>query len=357
MLKKPIPKLLIFLAGGFLILGNVSFALAEPISEEGLKLDFSRVDENVNPGDKLEKTIKVTNMSGKSQIIYAKVRDFAAPEDESGEPQFLASGETAPEISLKSWITVPPGGVEFKPGEMKDVNVAINVPENASPGSHYGAVFFGVTPPEATGKTAILIGREAGALVLLRVSGEIRESADIREFRSEKYFNGAPPVKLITRIQNSGNVHVTPAGVISIKNMLGREVASLVFNEQGDSALPDSIRRFENIWNPSFALGRYEADLILAYGEKGQSRESLLSTTSFFVMPGKIILIVLGFFVILVISIAAALLVWKRRLLKGVNPILVKIRAHGIVKEMRYLRLALIFILLLLAIFVLILMI
>jgi hypothetical protein len=174
------------------------------------------------------------------------------------------------------------------------------VPVEAGPGGYYGAILFGTSPPKLSLSSAdkgagMAIAQQTGSLVLLQVKGDVYEEARIREFNTDKGIYGTPfDVNFILRVENLGNVHVKPAGLISIKNMFGKEVGQIQVNNTGANVLPKSIRRFGYVWSGNMALGRYQATLGLSYGtatdKGGQGKQSLVTEIYFWIVPWKIVI-------------------------------------------------------------------
>jgi hypothetical protein len=186
-------------------------------------------------------------------------------------------------FSLADWITVSPtGNVTIQPGSTQDYIVSINVPDDAEPGSHFGSVVFSTLPPEQEGSAA-LVSQEIAPVILIRVAGDVTESADIEEFRTEKSFYSSSDggVVLLSRLENTGNVHFKPVGKIVIENMWGSQVAEIELDRR--NVLPESIRQISSDWKPEgFQFGRYTATLTLVYGDSDEIRTA---ETSFTIVP------------------------------------------------------------------------
>jgi len=280
------------------LLGS-SLALAQASS---FKISPVRVEDIVEPGDMIERSIKVTNASAEPATLYPYLRDFVAS-GESGRPELKPAGSEI--YGASQWINIPQQGIELEAGEEKEISFLIEVPQEAGPGGYYGAVMFGSLPPDfklGPGQeergAAITIGQQTGALVLLKVLGDIQEEAVIREFSTDNDLYKTPfSVKFLTRVENRGNVHIKPYGNIKITNILGDEVAVLTVNEGGSNVLADSIRRFENSWSDNLAFGKYTASLVLSFGtfasEGGQGRQTLSAQNSFWIIPWNIVIPVL----------------------------------------------------------------
>lgn len=277
-----------------------TFFLFDSVSAQGgsgITISPVRIEDLVDPGEKLTKTLKVTNSSASSKKLYGFLKDFKAG-NESGAPILIEPGSEEGSY-LASWITVPSEGIEFAPGEEKELNFTIDVPADVGPGGYYGGVYFGTKPPrlniDSEDKGAgMSVGQQSGALVLLQVKGDVKEEADIREFATDKEVYGTPfDVTFITRVENKGNVHVKAIGHIRIENMFGKEVALIPMNENGGNVLPGSIRRFEEMWSDDMGFGRYYAEVILSYGTNvrlgGQGKQTLTGGKYFWIMPWRII--------------------------------------------------------------------
>jgi len=206
----------------------------------------------VEPGETLQKSVKIVNDSSVAKTMYAYLMDFKS-EGEMGKAKLIAPGSEKGYF-LSSWIDITAEGVDFGPKEEREIFFTINVPADVGPGGYYGAVIFGPKPSEVrpAGEekgAAVAVTQQVGALVLLQVAGDATEEAVIREFSTDKEFYSTPfSVNFLIRIENLGNVHIKPHGTIEISNMLGKEVAVVRVNDRGANVLPDSVRRFENSW-------------------------------------------------------------------------------------------------------------
>ncbi len=277
---------------------NINFkkVLAQP--SMGIKISPVRIEDIVDPGETITKYIKVANESNQKKTLYVYLKDFKA-EGEEGKPKLIAPGSEKGYF-LASWIDITKEGIEFGPWEEKTIKFQIHVPSDVGPGGYYGAILFGAQPPklniEGEDKGAgMAIAQQTGCLVLLQVSGDIIEKAEIREFSTDKNFYSTPfKVNFLIRVENLGNVHVKPHGAITIKNMFGKKVAEVKVNDKGANVLPNSIRRFEVDWESDSGFGKYTAELGLSYGtavsKGGKGKQSIFSTITFWIIPWRIII-------------------------------------------------------------------
>lgn len=106
--------------------------------------------------------------------VYISTED-CQPGTNYGTPVCTAPrnpGIVDPTIS-STWITTDQVGYFTIPaGGSRVINYTVNVPINASPGGHYGAIFFNNPDGAVTGNT-VQMNRRIGMLYLLTVPGDI----------------------------------------------------------------------------------------------------------------------------------------------------------------------------------------
>lgn len=293
-------------------------------SGEGVKISPVKIEDLVDPGQVLSKVVSVTNNSNTPREIFLFLRDFKA-EGELGQAKLIEPGSEEGSF-LASWLEIATSGIEFLPHETKEIPFIIRVPKETGPGGYYGAVVFGTKPPKFNEESkdrgaGMSIGQQAATLLLLQVKGDVYEEADIREFSTDKeYYNTPFDVKFSTRIENKGNVHVSPVGTLTIKNQFGKAVKEIIFNEKVSNILPRTFRRFNHSWSGDFAFGKYTATLGLTYGTPtnlgGQGMQSLYMERSFWILPWKLIGLVVASILLIIIIVWILLRLYKNKAVK-----------------------------------------
>lgn len=271
------------------------------ISSKAFALTLSpvRLELSGDPGTTLTGEFTVTNEQNTSQIIYPSYENFTS-NGESGAPVFSDK-----KIGLDTWISVGPSQLSVGPGQSITVPYTITIPKDANPGGYFAAIFWGTSSPSDT--TQVSIGAKIGMLVLLRVNGNILESAGITSFdrNDHGFFYTTLPVELRYTFRNSGGDRVEPHGTITIRDTFFVPSATLDANRVQGNVLPGSTREFTTDWvvykapEPvsgffgtvryewqNFALGLYRARLDLAYG----SDSHVNRTAWFFVFPWQLLL-------------------------------------------------------------------
>ncbi|HUC19877.1 MAG TPA: hypothetical protein VMR98_00060, partial [Candidatus Polarisedimenticolaceae bacterium] len=150
---------------------------------QGLEISPPVIEVKADPGQTLTLQIRLRDVSSGPLVVRAGADDFGA-KGENGDPQILLDEEEATRYSLKFWVQPLPS-FSLVPQEVKTIPVKIVVPANAEPGGHYGVIRFTGTPAALEG-TGVSLTASIGALVLLRVSGEITEQLKAVDFYTSK---------------------------------------------------------------------------------------------------------------------------------------------------------------------------
>ena len=301
---KTILGVLIVLIAGLLLI---------PASGNALTVSPPIIELDANRGDIITQAIKVRNESQTNVTYYLTTERFVAS-GEGGAPEF--KGE---DVGLASWIKF--GGVQsitIPAGETIELPFTVEVPNFASAGGQYAAIFLSNIPPEKDTKASgVSIASRVGIMVFVKIAGDIKEEAKVEEFSTSSSSYNSLPVNFIVKVNNLGNVHVRPMGTIVVKNMFGSVAGQVAVNENAGAVLPDQVRKFEASWvkNPNavgatgflgkynqqkanYAFGKYSADLNLAYGTAGKV---LNAKTNFTVIPWNVIIVNLIILIIIVI--------------------------------------------------------
>lgn len=284
--------------GGISLLSGLLYSQAIAQDQQGLSISPVVFEINSDPGDTLTNQLKIYNPTEYAQNVKMKVEDFT-PIGEEGQVALEEPSDENATYSLAKWTTVSPSEFILASKEQKIVTFAITVPQNGEPGGHYGSIVAQLSgPAEQAGGSGVTSKR--GALILLRVSGNIREEVLIKSFESTKKFQEYGPVQLDLRFENTGNVHLKPAGFIIITDIFGKQVAQIEIPQ--NNVIPAAVRRAETTWEEKNLVGYYTASVVATYGNT--SKETITAVTTFTVFPWKkgivvgLILVVLIFILI-----------------------------------------------------------
>lgn len=210
-----------------------------------------------NPGDRIENSLKIQNLSPNAIGINIKNENFYA----YGNEGQITLTEDSSTYSISDWIKYEQSSIVVNQNETYTFNFAIEIPSNTEPGSHYGAIVFSTADAGVQSNGASVV-QEIGAIVLIRIPGDIQEEANLISFNPVQSVFQDPVINLESLVENTGTVHIKPYGVLTITDILGNTVKTI--NIEGKNVLPGSQRTF----NQSFDfenIGIYRANLQLLY--------------------------------------------------------------------------------------------
>ncbi|MDQ3076931.1 MAG: hypothetical protein M3Q63_02685 [bacterium] len=309
--------------GGYIAMGTA----------EALTISPARIEVDGDPGKTIEGKFFLVNEQEDTRTYFSSAENFEA-QGESGTPNFIQS-----DSGLASWIAVQKE-VTLNKGEQKEVPFTITIPQNAEAGGHFAAIFLSTTPI-TPGEGELSVGAKIGTLILLRVSGDVKEGGGILDFTTQngKRVFVAPPINFIYRFKNDGNDRVRPEGNVVIKNLFGMTKRTIDANSSQGNILPGSTRKFDVLWNntaegqqveslpkgffaaaryefKNFAFGPYSANLLLSYGNNNiQASESF----RFFAFPWHLLVITVFGLVILLLLFTVLLRKYNRWIISKVN--------------------------------------
>ena len=290
-------------------LGFAALALAlllSPKASQAMTISPPTLDFTLNPGDVIADVVQVFNEEGIPFKVTPVPVNFFAPEggDSDGSPEFYDAKEVRNSYELAPWFVLSETPVVIPPNERVNVPFQIAVPEDAQPGSHFGAIqILASKPDEVPGMDAASVGIDRGTTVLIfvRIAGDAKDELRVADFGAQSGMLSHLPADFTVRLTNEGNTHQRPVGNIIIESMLGRQVATLQVNPgpQYKSILPGTARRFDASWFRNrlpegageyesqlrnFAFGKYTATLLINYGSSSQQK-NLTAVTTFWVIP------------------------------------------------------------------------
>ncbi len=309
-------------------LSSISLALFALgiMTVSALTVSPARDEKAADPGETIQGTMTIINEQDADQTYYTSVENFDS-QGESGTPNFTASKE-----GLASWVKVEEK-ITLKRNERISLPYSITVPKDAEAGGHFAAIFLSTVPP-AAGEGQVSVGAKVGMLILLRVTGDVKETGNLLTFaikNTEGKTLTSLPIEFFYRFKNTGNDRVEPKGDIVIKNMIGGEVARINANKSQGNVLPASTRRFDVRYGENdapavsapffdkvrfqmdnFAFGMYTANLDLAFGNQGKDSKTL----TYFILPWHLITVVVVTILVVVLLLTLMLKQYNKWIIK-----------------------------------------
>ncbi len=289
---------------------GISPAIVEPVKQ-------------FNAGDVEQFVVQVSNLNNEEKTFYLSTRDIIGVRD-GGVPIFASSDSPKTGYEITQWLTLSTDQITLEPNSSTQISVLMTVPAEVSPGSHFGSIIVSAEPPKLRSSGAG-IGYEVANIISIRIAGDANELARIRQFSTSQYIYGTTNVDFSARIENEGNTLIKPIGPLEIKNMFGKQVALLNFNESQAAVFPktasnpEGVREFTLNWqDESPGFGRYEALLSVVYGEQG-SINTISSTVTFWILPMNVVLPAVGGLLVLFLIIFVTVKLYVRRTMAVAN--------------------------------------
>jgi hypothetical protein len=276
-----------------LLIGVMAVFVGQPVGAQtsggssGYLVSPVRQELTIEKGQSQKVTLTVENVTQAATTAKALVNDFEASDDETGQPRILLDNSSVSGNSFKSLIGEM-ADITLGPLQKQQVEIVISVPADAYAGGYYGAIRFVDATTENSQNVAL--AASVGAIFLVQVPGNLTEAMELVEFTPAKdgsngrFFIGGDGISIVTRLRNTGNIHVKPFGKVTITDRSGTVVESFEFNntEPRANVLPDSIRRFEDKLQNQKWFGKYTVTANLGYGTAGSL---ITATTYFWVVP------------------------------------------------------------------------
>jgi len=298
----------ILIVGGVLLsLGTSVFAyriedLPGTLVEGDIVFGPGKIELVLEPGSSTTREIYITNRLGREMTFQVEVEDMTGSPDPEKTVIFL--GEKRGPYTLKDWVHPEIKEFTLQHGQRMRLPVEIKIPEDAEPGGRYGVVFVAtkpeppeVKPGEQEAAGGIAIRTRTGALLFVRIPGEVKEEGYLKEFGldpSKRFFEKGPiTFKFI--FENQGNVHLNPHGRVEIKNMVGKPVGEI--EVAPFFTLPNSSRMHKVTWERKKLFGKYIAT---AYINRGYDNITDVKAIEFWVIPWKLLAIgLVGLFLLI----------------------------------------------------------
>jgi hypothetical protein len=258
---------------------------------------------SANPGQTIVKEITITNRISDKRIFRLTVDDITGSADGSSAVS-LTDGERGP-YSIRDYISFPEDTITLGLGERARIPVTITIPANAEPGGLYGSVLVSTERINDSGAVEIprspVIAR-IGSLFFVTINGDIENSGKTTAIKTldGTWWYERGPVNLGITYENTGSVHLNPYGEVSVTNMFGEQVGFIELEPW--FVLPQSLRTRDLAWEREFLLGRYTVTAKINSGYDDVIDEV---STTFWVLPWKIVLSIFGTLFVIIFALRA----------------------------------------------------
>jgi len=304
-----------------LIFGDMGFAQA-PTGRLHLTTSPLPISLKAKPGETVETDLRVRSSGTETEHLKVGLMKFSAFGEE-GKPNLK---EREAGDNYFDWVKFSKTEFDAPPNEWQSIKMTIALPKDAAFGYYYAVTFSRANPkaPEVQSETAVRGGTATLVLLEADVPNAKRE-VSIEEFQVEKRTYEFLPARFNVKLKNSGNIHTAPTGTIFIKRG-DKQVATVNVNDTKGNVLPASSRIFKSEWSEGFPayrlketdgnvilkngqptydlewdlsklkhlrFGKYNATVVMVYDD-GQRDVPLEATVSFWVIPWRLIVLVVA---------------------------------------------------------------
>lgn len=250
-----------------------------------------------------------TNSTDQTIELALSMQDVKELEDR-GLPGFLNSNQSQNyQYGLSSWASFSNKNLVIAPGESKSVTVYIDK-TRLTLGGHYASVLAEVRQTDTT--KSVKLRAILSSLLFVRSGSEYeQEDAIINEFKPIQEFFQLP-TQFSFRLQNTGNVDITPYGILKVYDPFGKEVASGIVNENSLITLPDSNRKYSlpvRVQKSILLPGIYKAHIKIQFGK----RKAVKEQETHFVSLGSIDIKWIGATLLLIVCAMSLMRLRKRQ--------------------------------------------
>ena len=304
-MKKIKYLLILFLAITVLLPSRVQ--AQTPDTGSGISISPTRFEFVIERGQAQIASIQIKNVTDKDFVARVFLNDFEA-DGVTGNPKLLIDENLESSSSLSGFID----GLEDVPvaaGQTVEVDIPVQVPDNAAPGAYFGAIRFVAAPAGDIGDRdqQLSLNASVAAILLVEVPGDILERIEVTDVSA--YLNGNSgsfftknPNEIGILVNNLGNGFAKPFGKVVVNGPWGTgEIMSYELNDTNPrgNILPESSRLFKNPLEGVDLPGRYTIEANVSYGSGG---EVLTAKSSFWYLPIWFIVVFIGVIALLVFT-------------------------------------------------------
>lgn len=228
----------------------------------GIETDQTIFSFDAYPGESQNLKISIKNIAGEKSIIKINARDF-----EIGEDNKISVSSGKNEVNgMSDWVRINEKNSLLSPGESKEIYFSVNIPEEATVGSHYADLVIQSFPEislENSQKT--IVSGELGVHLLVNVKGDVSGKGKLTRIEAPLLAKNEADISV--EYENQGNIHYVPHGEIISRNLLtGRETTEKTDKRFVFPGKKYVFEKKEKI-NPFFGIYLVRANFVDGEGE------------------------------------------------------------------------------------------
>jgi hypothetical protein len=245
-------------------------------------------------GDRIEDVATVTNLT--DDPIELRLRSADAV-NAAGTGAWALRPPGAASLDLGSWVTTSQRSVVVPPQHSVDVPFVVDVPRNASPGDHAGALVTsapGARVATSGGTASVTVVREVGVRIYARVVGDAASGLDVSgaaaSVRAARLsMHGRATVRF--NVRNTGIVRLSATTDVRVRDALGRTRRRLEPVRMSD-LLPGADVPVVQTWRtPSLVIGPLYVQVRVRAGAIERSTSTSVWVTSWWMLAAAALVV------------------------------------------------------------------
>jgi hypothetical protein len=232
--------------------------------KDKLSLSPPRVVTDVEPGQRYTSHVTFRNYTEATFDARITTADLE-PADEPGSFARVRPGQPR---DAGTWITPQFERRRMEPGDEIRIPITVQVPGDASPGVHPGAVVVSriiAQPGSSTEDAArVAVSASLASQWVFTVPGDQRVGGSLRRLRAPRVVWPSEQPRFRALVENDGNTLLTAKPEIGIGAFTGRAAQTLKGTEV--QLLPGSTREVEISWNDRPLFGWFRPTIFVEAG-------------------------------------------------------------------------------------------
>lgn len=289
----------------------------------------------LKPGQNTEVDLKVRNEGTATEKLKIESRSFTSNDTATA----VTLGETPPR-EISDWVSYSNPTFSVDPGQWFTEKIHFNIPSATGFSYSFAFVISRQSEQKPTSGGRLIKGSVAVfSLINIDRPGATRQ-LNLAQFSADRHFYEYLPATFTVHLKNSGNTIVQPAGNVFIQRGSNSTspLGTLNVNSNKGYVLPGTSRTFTAEWSDglpvyqtvtkadgtkhrvlkwnvgnakfsSIRIGRYTAKLVAVYTDSNGHDVPIEGTVSFWVIPWKILLVLL-LLALIVIGFITIVSVW-----------------------------------------------
>jgi hypothetical protein len=251
----------------------------------GLSIDQTIFTFDLDPGASQDFSINIASLAKDEMQMSVDVEDFSV--DDQNKISILEGRNEL--FGMKDWIASK-GEIDWfaAPSQEKKADFIIEVPKDATVGSHFAVVSVRSLPKiDAENFQRPVVSGRIGVYIMINVKGDVVASGKLNKFEAPLIAD--KQVDLRTEFENTGNVFYIPHGEVKISSLvLGNETK---IETEKHFVFPGKKYSFDLKWDVPSIFGIYTAQAYFVDGDKRiHTQSKILMGKLFFLVPLGIVL-------------------------------------------------------------------